>query len=33
VKVDLAFPLNGPADVRDAAARGEQAGYAALWTA
>jgi probable F420-dependent oxidoreductase len=33
VKVDLAFPLDGPADVRDAAARGEQAGYAALWTA
>jgi len=32
-KVDLAFPLDGPADVRDAAARGERAGYAALWTA
>ena len=33
MKVDLAFPLDGPADVRDAATRGEQAGYAALWTA
>jgi alkanesulfonate monooxygenase SsuD/methylene tetrahydromethanopterin reductase-like flavin-dependent oxidoreductase (luciferase family) len=33
MKADLAFPLDGPADVRDAAARGERAGYAALWTA
>lgn len=33
MKADLAFPLDGPADVRDAATRGEQAGYAALWTA
>ena len=33
MKVDAAFPLDGPADVREAAARGEQAGYGALWTA